>query len=558
MDSASLSRGADLRDLWEQINQSDHIIIYCGAGVTQDRTGVSWTDLTMRVAAQAKSEILKNLSAPNEGETVVNPVSTALSHFFNDRNHSPEIKASVACSFANNDQDSIVSAIRESLYRDSGWSHGRLLSSLVAFVTLVSIQGKRVSVVTTNYDTYLEKAIDARLSELDANNDVPGLSVFAFDSSNPSDCCLKKRDLRSPSGSASAIELTYVHGRIDEVDEKTPLFGTLVFSEREYEANHARTLELLCKLFCQGTTLIVGSGLTDTPLVRGLLQTRREESGRGFSYKRYAVMRGRVTGDPYSEIIQQARSIELAIEPLFFEHYDDIPDIFLDLIALFTQKYEEYETGLPCDCAVNEWIRHAVFSREASKLGYQYSAELVRDRLISKVREGELLKVEFWFLDAEKRDYSHKVLRIWANSAGPIYTKGLRRNEPVADGLKSKVAAVRAFSSGRPILTTLSELGFTDASAGRWKSFLAVPIEFTVPKFQISVVVGVVTLASTYDVSPFGATGFFDFGQDLHVKTECAEESFLSSTSDNLRVDIVKLLRTCGTKLVASIFASEL
>ena len=36
----SLHDEADLRDLWYEVNDSKSIVIYCGAGVTADRTGV--------------------------------------------------------------------------------------------------------------------------------------------------------------------------------------------------------------------------------------------------------------------------------------------------------------------------------------------------------------------------------------------------------------------------------------------------------------------------------------------------------------------------------------
>lgn len=45
---------ADARVLWTEINQdaTDSLVLYCGAGVTIDRTGVSWNTLVTEVARQ--------------------------------------------------------------------------------------------------------------------------------------------------------------------------------------------------------------------------------------------------------------------------------------------------------------------------------------------------------------------------------------------------------------------------------------------------------------------------------------------------------------------------
>ena len=91
------------------------------------------------------------------------------------------------------------------------------------------------------------------------------------------------------------IEIHHLHGRIcstassyalnnlasnKDVDkEGAGLFirsGKLVFSEEDYEESHDRSLEVLTNLFSQGTTIIVGSSLTDTPLVRSILKIKSE------------------------------------------------------------------------------------------------------------------------------------------------------------------------------------------------------------------------------------------------------------------------------------------
>ena len=553
MREASLSHNNKLSDLLRQIEESDHVVVYCGAGITQDRTGVSWTDLTKRVAAQAKFKILEEYKISSEDEASVRSISTTLSDFFNDRNLSAEIKASVACALTLDDQHSITSALKDALYRDSGWKHGRLLAALVDFVTLVAFRGKKVSVVTTNYDVYLQEALVANLEAIAARvslkpregRGVPGLDVIAFEAENE----VWKKDTLVPAyGSASIIELTYVHGRVDRGGD---LRGTLVFSEKDYEKSHPHTIKLLCGLFRTGPTIIVGCGLTDTPLIRSLLQIKRDKT---VQYKRYVAIRGRITDDKCSNIIQRARSTELAIEPLFYEHYDDVPNLFINLYALTVQNLVEYEGMLPCEFVIKQWVDRSEFTRSISKYGYDLAANFVRDTLLQYANREELLKVECWFLDTEKSD---SVLRIWANSAGPIYTMGLRRTEKVLGERKSKVAAVRAFSSGQPTLTNLDELGFGDTSANRWKSFLAVPIPLSFREYQIDVIVGVVTLASTYEISSFADVDFFDLASPLRKEKVRQTESFLSIASDNLRVDFVNSLKTLGVTIAELIYRSK-
>lgn len=321
--------------------------------------------------------------------------STACSNFFGSSEFSAEMKATVACSFEQSNQNTIVPSIAKALYHDAGWAHGRLLLKLVTFIIASAYLGKHVSIVTTNYDTYLEDELAKRLSELSRGQDsVPGLDTYAFQYDSSSKCFDTIKLVRQPArGSAFPIELTYVHGRI-AVDHS--LFGTTVFSEKEYEESHSHTIELLCDLFRKGPTIIVGSSLVDTPLVRSLLQIKRNG---GTHHNRFAVMKGRITGDDSSEYFQLARAEALGVEPLFYECYDDIPDIFSNLLALYVQGPDMYEDKLPCDCAIDDWITRAEFSRHISEIGYDLSATLVREVLRTYINENELLKIEFWFVD---------------------------------------------------------------------------------------------------------------------------------------------------------------
>lgn len=578
----SLHDEADLRDLWYEVNDSKSIVIYCGAGVTADRTGVGWLGLIERVADKlmecSDSRLIKNLETcfdNDKDDKKLQSARNAVKEYLNDEDVPLEVKATIVEALAKNENniniennDAIQKVFAEALYRDSGWHRGRTLQKLVDFIVISACMGKSISIITTNYDTYIERAIWERLKFLnddpnlsedsESKKPLPKLSYVAYKrvNSGPNDEVreVEERDsLFEGDKGGSSIEVNYIHGSITENGD---LRGSLVFSERNYADGHDRTVKKLIKWFEKGPTIIVGASLNDVPLVRSLLGFKRTiKKGSESSYAGiYAILKRRtIASEAISDQFQLSRAEALGIKLLMFDSYNDIPDIFSNLIALCAQGVDGYGGKLPCELALEDWIgQTAKFSREISEYGYEMSSIVIDEIFKKLIGEKEKIKIEFWFVGYAEGSSDKKVLRVWTNSVGPTFTTGLRREEDVLRDNEKKVASVKAYSSGIPEIISLDKLnvGFDeknnkDASVGRWKTFLAVPLSVPSKKYNVDIVVGVVTLASTYKISD---SNFFD-----SKSSESAPSSGLDSKINNKRLIVVDYMRVIGRNLAETI-----
>lgn len=556
---------ADLRDLWYEVNDSKSIVIYCGAGVTADRTGVGWLGLINRVADKlmecSDSRLIKNLetcSAFDGRKDDKKPqlARKAVKEYLNDEDVPLEVKATMVEALAKNNienNDAIQKVFAEALYRDSGWHRGRTLQKLVDFIVISACMGKSISIITTNYDTYIERAIWERLEFLNK----PNLSEDS-ESKKPlpkwSQVEYKEvpKVLFQGDKEGSSIEVNYIHGSITE---NGGLHGSLVFSERNYADGHDRTVKKLIKWFEKGPTIIVGASLNDVPLVRSLLEFKRtiKERGEGSHAGIYAILRRiAIDSEDISDQFQLSRAEVLGIKLLMFDSYNDIPDIFSNLIALCAQGIDGYGGKLPCELALEDWIgQTAKFSRKISEYGYEMSSIVIDEIFKKLIGEEEKIKIEFWFVGYAEGSSNEKVLRVWTNSVGPTFTTGLRREEGILRDNEKKVASVKAYCSGIPEIISIDELNVgidekknRDASAGRWKTFLAVPLSVPSKKYNVDIVVGVVTLASTYKMSD---SNFYD-----SKSSESAPSSGLDSKINNKRL-IVDYMRVMGRNLAETI-----
>jgi hypothetical protein len=531
-------------------------------------------------------------------------VSAACTNFFTSKDHAPEFKATIAASYAKKEDDIVVNSIGKTLYHNS-WSAGRLLSELAKFVVKLSIDFKKsVSIVTSNYDTYIEDSIINELYAQKTPTKDFGVDLrlvgYAYEEGDEGDPCYDYAFARNEK--LPKIEVHHLHGRIcsknysyalgdlvfnedeKEEDEDTDLRksdkfirnGKLVFSEKDYEESHDRSLKVLTKLFSQGTTIIVGSSLTDTPLVRSILKIKSESEEQHGKNDGKAVSSGcaiyafmKCGADGY-EKFQLERAEALGIEPLFYEFHDEIPEVFSNLTALLVHgnKDGSYSEVLPCDRALKEWVEltnRQKQSRELVEDGYEMSAKIARNVIVKDyARKNELVKIECWFLDLEG-DVSKKkkVLRVWTNSVGPTFATDLRRTEAVDSSNAEKVASVQAFCEGAPKIIPIDQLKLglvklkddKNISATRWKTFMSVPIVIPFKEYGVDVTVGVVTLASTYKYSDFENRNFFNSKEALAVLKASEDESFMSIYDDiEERVTICNYLKALGIYLVRMIY----
>ena len=606
-----------LRKLYGSVADSNHIVIYCGSGVIKNEIGGVSRDRLVTLVAQ-KTMLGFAEQYGSEG------VSAACTNFFTSKDHAPEFKATIAASYAKKEDDIIVNSIGKTLYHNS-WSGGRLLSELAKFVVKLSIDFKKsVSIVTSNYDTYIEDSIINELYAQKTPTKDFGVDLrlvgYAYEEGDEGAPCYDYAFARNEK--LPKIEVHHLHGRIcsknysyalgdlvvnedAEEDEKEDIDaeededekedkdakkegtdlrksdkfirnGKLIFSEKDYEESHDRSLKVLTKLFLQGTTIIVGSSLTDTPLVRSILKIKSESEEQHGKNDGKVVSSGcaiyafmKCGADGY-EKFQLERAEALGIEPLFYEFHDEIPEVFSNLTALLVHgnKDGRYSRLLPYDQALREWVELAnrqKQSRELAKHGYEMSAKIARNVIVKDyARKNELVKIECWFLDLEG-DVSKKkkVLRVWTNSVGPTFATDLRRTEDVSSLNAGKVASVQAFCEGAPKIIPIDQLKLglvklkddKNISATRWKTFMSVPIVIPFEEYGFDVTVGVVTLASTYKYSDFENRNFFNSKEALAVLKASKNESFMSIYDDiEERMTICNYLKALGIYLARMIY----
>lgn len=548
-----------VRDLWNEIKQSKRVVIFCGAGVTIGRTGVSWGELVRQVAR-------KTLCTEEDQESFCR----ACENFFASTSFTAEQKASVAAAKLQDDT-TINEVIAETLYTNSGYQEGRLLNALTNLMMEMLIEHKDIDIVTTNYDTYIEDNI-LSLIEAYKNNEKKELPeeqcpriIITILGNNGSE-----EEIQIHDGGGSTVNFVYVHGR---VDSKGAARGTVVFSERDYEESHNRTTNKLMKLFKNSPTIIVGSSLVDIPLIRSLLGLARAESQRDdVQYHRYAVMARVLEGNKASNELQVLRAEQLGLKPLFYEYYDEIPDIFWNLHAFLLKNVKDFDEYLPCELAKNDWVKKAEEQsreRTISTQVYEYSARFARKIRKTFGVEDEYLKIEFWFLEGDDGQTRKRFLKVWTNSAGPVFTRGLRRCEEITHGNAKRVASVQSFVDGRVNLKPLDELNIGNAGKGtsgdtdssRWKTFFSVPITYRSDERGVEVTVGVVTLASMYWIAHSRVTSFckkIAEDRDLSIGSGKSSRklSFLSPQNDELKEALSDSLMALG-QYAAFLIASD-
>lgn len=562
-----------VHDLWGEIRRSNRVVIFCGAGVTIGRTGISWNDLVTEVA---RHTLCCDHATPD--------YSKACSDFFNSQEFSAEQKATVAVAKAP-DRKTISRAISETLYRNSGYKEGRMLNALAELVIGILLQDKRVDIITTNYDTHIENRIIEKVklykeaAELTQKR-CPHVTVSILKDDGSEEIINEK------GGGGATVNLLYVHGRIDDKENTA---GTVVFSESDYEESHDRTTKRLMELFKDAPTIIVGSSLVDTPLIRSLSGVARVEGeGESQHYHRYAVMERTIACNKDTNFLQLLRAERLGLKPLFFDYYDEIPDIFWNLCAFLAKGVDVFHGALPCDIAKNDWMKQVEkrsHQRAISMQVYEYSAQFAREIRDKYVPDGEYIKFEFWFLEGNDGPSRKRFLTVWSNSAGPIFTRGLRRREEVIRENVKHVASLRSFVSGGPNLIPLEALGIgsvglgesRDTSSSRWRSFFSVPIirKSVVHKTdkerigtEVEVTIGVVTLASTYCLAQSRNSDFCGMDEDSDIDNDFNDPgdresgpsqttSFLSSENDPVKKTLRDVLMELGEYASALMYSDE-
>lgn len=492
----------------------EKLTIYCGAGVTIDRTGLGW------------GQLIASIFTPDGASHPSHPTKEEIDIM--RRSEDPMRLASILTQYGLDQaktpsklKSHLTPLLQNRLYKVTGWQAGLLVNNVCSVATTAAANGVEVDVITTNYDTHLEDGFARILTrfrdrledrgETDQLKRVPKIVVRVRDED-----CADERDLLtigSPTAEA-ALNLHYVHGRIDQENSSA---GHLVMSELDYALARPHTLETLRRLFDGNRhTIILGASLTDPPLVDALALTKPEKKRHEFN--RYVVMpRSSLHYDDQDAktsnriVSHLGRRAELLGIQLLVPDFRIQVAQFLEELHLCMRddasplEFLSDERGERYGCRLLTWWtswQEREIARTAEH-AYQEVSKHFQDikQLIaaaSAVTYGESqrqerFRLELWVREDPAR---FRALTKWASSSGPVLDPDVRRTAELE--LDSGNASVRTFMEGRPqhlAASDLREMGFQS----RWLSYLCVPIWVRVSSGQVPV--GVLTLASNRDTS---------------------------------------------------------
>jgi hypothetical protein len=514
---------------------TNSLVIYCGAGVTIDRTGLTWSKLIAGLLHPDidKPEERAKYPAPEEIrvlEEKLNPLELAsIVH---------EIRIAGSRSRATS-LNALIRRMETLLYTDNGWQRGILARNVIRLAVHSMQLGKKAVIVTSNYDTYLEAEFREYCDKL---------RKFARKGKKPAPRLPKLVPITLGDthrvGDREAIEIVYLHGRVPDGGRHT---GKLILCERDYHESHELVVNKLCELFDADNTgvLIVGASLTDPPLLAALSKTRKR-TGRFAMLPAQSTNLANTSPALFKQLCARLgeRGSHFSVRILVPDFYFQVAQFCQEVLTSINLGSAEYsQDPLRYGRRLLTWSsRWETKNSSPSRLRFAYREAVKCLRSVRKAikedldarndnRELDIAKIELW-VRHEPSDTSRQ-LALWASSAGILYDRELLRKESL--GLLSCNASVQALQEGQARLVSSSSL--IRGNPGRpetieavtrkhkWQTFLSVPIRMEDPAGDI--VVGVVTLASQTPL----------------------DESMLSHCNTATIESILKLLRSYGTKL---------
>jgi hypothetical protein len=489
-----------------RLTTATSLTIYCGAGVTIDRTGYGWGAL---IASVFSPDATAHASYPTPAEIELlqakeDPLRLAsiLTRFALD-SHSTEKEL----------KGYITPLLQNRLYRTKGWQAGRLTRNVCNMAIAAATLGIEVNIVTTNYDTYIEDTFMVGLDRI-ARSDVgekidsemPGLSVFVYRGKSAEG--EEVIDARQNPDSKNFIRLHYVHGRVPKSGVSD---GHLVISELDYASSRHRTEDVLSQhISSERPLLIVGASLTDPPLINALADS--VPNGEVENFNRFAVMprtsfayQGQVTSTNSRLVSHMSKRAELLGVRLLVPDFrfqvaqfcqelssciesDDAATFLSDMNGTryglrLMDWWDRWSISDLAQVPVKMFMRLEDRMTQIRKLINDSSAPMYGASL-----SDEVFRLELWVRERPRT----RNLTLWGSTAGPMMDTGARRNAPLE--LNSSTASVRAFAEGRPQHIDGEELG-ASRERSRWKSYLCVPYYYKSKVGRLPV--GVITLASS-------------------------------------------------------------
>lgn len=469
------------------------LLLYCGAGVTIDRTGHSWSALIHSCFPDRHSKNYPHgpRRADIEAVRAVSPEQLASSLVHTLR--------AVAAGSKQSLQDTLRKRIKRSLYGTAAsWQGGRLSRNIMQLALFRSLRGSQTTIFTTNYDDHIEQRYHEIRETIETLTEVgvPGLRVIGINSDDPIYTTAPLRlDPRSPS---SHITVVYLHGRVPSEGQVS---WPIVLDENSYAATAGAVGTTLKHGFnTHPLSVIVGSSLQDLPLIRALSSTRSSGERIAILTKGSHADDLSADGDSLSLDLLRDRAAELAVTPVFADFHGQVAQLAgeMALRTAFPQPRDDAPLSWSYMDRLDAWWRtwSSVAGRD-QQLPEKLHTELQGLLPLFEITpdadplstESERYRLELWvraFPIAPERQ-----LVRWAASDGRTIDGAKGKCGPLDTA--SYLAPVRAFAEGRAGAYDVADLEQGRESIDRYtsKGFLAVPIRVR------DCIVGVLTLASS-------------------------------------------------------------
>ena len=461
----------------DQLAHVESLSIFPGAGVTIDKTGLSWGALVAQLLEPGRDRqnaetLVRALGAQLAGSVAVQKYIDAHGTALDERGVPAWRRA-------------IGGDLRGMLYAKGGLIGGRLSEAIGVLWVQLAKKRYPVSLLTTNFEEYIERDIRE------------AITIWSRDLQNGTPTDKSPAELAAEADALADVELEslvlYLHGI---VREDGPI-QDLVISERDYFERATAVQQALVPEFGTKNVLIIGSSLTDRPLLNALLESREDAEARGL--KRYAVIPrldlGALDNSPESASIIRGyttRLRHLGVEGAFVDHYSQVAQLLTEVGVAATLPVGSYKSsrkryGERLRRWWEDWFSAIEAPENFKEIQESHHGELVKCLSDVKRRLGdpnEELRLELW-LRWNPTDRGNLVLRLWASSYARFSAWEQTRDEAIAS--ESRFASVNALCEGRVLYEQNR-----DAST-RWKSFLAFPLE---PDRREEIIPGAMVLSS--------------------------------------------------------------
>lgn len=505
-------------DALKSLSSSSDLVIYCGAGVTIDRTGLSWTKLLQAILYEAGSRDRDHRERQHKA------IEYILGNLRDEEQRASVITEYFTEGHPERANDFLTPILQRVLYDKYTWSEGMLLRNIARLAFVASVRLKSVTIVTTNYDVYLEEAFldeTKLLADRDAT-EIPGL-IRRISPVLPSDEEWRPETISEPVGTDRYVELVYLHGRVPRSGKPTE--GTIVLDEFSYARSLAAVTAQLRKHLEDRSVLIVGASVTDGPLIQALTLTKTVDAAK----KRFAVIHPTLAVDGNDEALKfkdaggrkktltqkdvdellAYRGRQIGITQLYPISHSQTAQFVeeLELSIRFRRtptapagEYEDVATGINYEARLQAWADE--WEKNAPTPQAAHEALVAGLAGISAILKGtkaenDALRLEIWVRIAPSSD--NRTLTLFANTTGPLLAQNVLRRDEI--GPDSSNASVRAFMQGRPLMQPLGDLGLESPASSRWKDFFSVPLSLLIDTevdgqpYAASVPCGVITLA---------------------------------------------------------------